>query len=61
MFQQNIYLVGITSLEVSVEGHYAVTGSVDQTIAVWDLKNQKLIHRYKEVHKGIERNVARWL
>ena len=31
---------------------YIISGSADKTIAVWDIANKTLLHRFQEAHSG---------
>ncbi len=42
----------IKTLAVSPDGRFLISGSADQHIKVWSLKEWKQVHKFKDAHKG---------
>ena len=40
----------ITSVGVTSDNKYIVSGSDDKTIGVWDIAEKKLLHRFEQAH-----------
>ena len=43
-------LIYITSVGVTSDNKYIVSGSDDKTIGVWDIAEKKLLHRFEQAH-----------
>ena len=48
----------VNSVAVTGDGKYIISGSEDKTIAVWDIANKTLLHRFKEAHSDRILSVA---
>ena len=48
----------VNSVAVTGDGKYIISGSADNTIAVWDIANKTLLHRFPEAHSGWITSVA---
>ena len=46
----------ITSVGVTSDNKYIVSGSDDKTIGVWDIAEKKLLHRFEQAHS--ENNIS---
>lgn len=46
-------LASITSLVVTPDNKYIVSGSEDKSIKMFDLDGKKLAHHFQDVHQGI--------
>ena len=48
----------INSVAVTGDDKYIISGSDDKTIAVWDIANKTLLHRFQEAHSDSINSVA---
>jgi len=48
----------ITSVLVTSDNRYIVSGSGDKTIAVWDIADKKHVHRFEQAHSDYITSVA---
>ena len=46
-------LASINSVAVTGDDKYIISGSDDKTIAVWDIANKTLLHRFQEAHSDL--------
>ena len=42
----------VRSVSLSYDGNYIVSGSEDKSIKLFDLKNKKTLHHFKDAHPG---------
>jgi len=44
----------ITSVTVTYDNRYVISGSWDESIKVFDLQTKQLVHHFENAHKGME-------
>jgi len=50
----NPFLDGITSVAVTSDSKYIISGSYDKSIKVFDLQTKQQVHHFENAHEGTE-------
>jgi len=54
LYQKFIFLGAITSMAVTSDNRFLISGSEDKSIKVFDLPTKQLVHHFENAHKSKE-------